>query len=152
MDVLDLNHRNKHNMEIEMACVYDEVVFGKFKDLSVKSADEFVVGQTYYTNCYPEEFTFMGLETKKQNDIRHSFDPRDYYDDSPTWIVYGPNEWDTMSLSDKNVGASYNPWLIFSNESDAVRCRDELDVKITSDGWDDYDYDEFDDYQLETEE
>lgn len=135
-----------------MACVYDENFFKKFKSLSVKEADALVIGETYYTNSYPESFTLLALETRKQNDRRHGFNDRTYDEDEIAWAVYGPGEWDTMSLRDSNVGASYNPWLIFSREEDAIQCREELVVKITSDG-EFYDYDDWgmDDYEYEDE-
>lgn len=135
-----------------MACVYDETIFAKFKSMSIQSVDALVIGETYYTNSYPGKFTFRSLETGSQNSKRHGFTDRVHNGDEIGWAVYGPGKWDTMSLRDANVGASYNPWLIFSREEDAIQCREELAVKITSDGeFDDY-YDwGLDDYEYENE-
>lgn len=135
-----------------MACVYDENIFAKFKSMSIQSVDALVIGETYYTNSNPEKFTLRSLETGSQNSKRHGFTDRVHNEDEIGWAVYGPGEWDTMSLRDSNVGASYNPWLIFSREEDAIQCREELVVKITSDG-EFYDYDDWvvDDYEYEDE-
>ena len=135
---------------MEMACVYDKNVFEKFKSLSVKEVDDLVIGETYYTNSYPESFTLLALETRKQNDKRHGFNDRTYDEDEIAWAVYGRGEWDTMSLRDSNIGASYNPWMIFAREEDAIQCREELFVKIERDDMlDDYDDWGMNDYEYE---
>lgn len=116
-----------------MGLSYDENIFAVFKALSIKEESEIEIGRTYYTNSYPASFTVIGFETRAENDIRHGFPKREYENDKNEWMVTGPNEWNTKSMSDLNIGASYNPWLMFANEEDAIRCREEFIVTMTED-------------------
>jgi len=50
-----------------------------------------------------------------------------------------------ISLSDHNIGNSYNPWLVFENEKDALECREMMPVTIVATDYFPY-YDEYDFY------
>lgn len=117
-----------------MAPIYDEATFQKFYAKAVKSVDEIVIGKTYYSNIGPHEFTVLSLENDA--DYHKSVGLVGGYDQIE-WIHYG-GFW-PISLRDRNIGAHYNPWMIFENEADAVDCRDGLNVTFTP-PMDDWDY------------
>lgn len=127
---------------MEMALNYDRDVFEKYKALSVQNASEIEVGMTLFSNSYPEEFTVLSIETQKQHDIRHEFELKENYKDGPAWLGYGENKFDQVSLSDRNVTSSYNPWMLFKDKETMITCREELTVSYENDPYE-FDYDDY---------
>lgn len=128
-----------------MALRYDTNIFNKFRDLAITDASQLHVGQTYYTNSYPDQFTVIRLETDKRHRAGRGLSVSSSDDDTELrWVVVedGIGSTRSMSLYDHNVGSSYNPWLIFDNCKLAQLCRDQLEVVVySSDNYDDiYDY------------
>lgn len=113
-----------------MAVFYNQQIFEEFLAKAIQSPEEFVVGETYYSNTFPEKFIFLGLLTNKES-YRHEGLP---WTDEETandigWYVYQEHTHQARrigSLMDRNIGAHYNPWLIFANEEDSKACRAEL--------------------------
>jgi hypothetical protein len=112
-----------------MALNYDEELFQSFRAKAITSLDQLEIGKTYYSNTYPRSFTLKEF----------------FKDDLDTWLV--TEDGGKSSSSDRNIGTSYNPWLIFENEEDANACREQLVITHERDAWDDYwdDMDLYDD-------
>lgn len=122
-----------------MALIYNEDIFRKFKDLSIKSVDELVVGETVYSNFDPEKpMPILALITDYQNGLRMERPVSNDDDNDPRWVVTGRDKWDKFSLHDYNVLASYNPWLLFKTQDLARQCAEELQVLYQYDDTDAY--------------
>lgn len=98
-----------------MSTHYDETVFQKFKALAISDPKQLVIGKTYYSNIHPTEFKIKSF--------------------SEMWIV-DENSYE-FSLRDRNIGAHYNPWLIFETKETRDLCETELTVVIEMDDCDD---------------
>lgn len=93
------------------------------------------------------EFTLAAILTEKG---LHSIPGGDFAsllrddddDIEPRWILDTTGR--TFSLSDNNIGASYNPWLIFDDKVLAEGYERKLEITYTRDP-DDYDYDYYED-------
>lgn len=132
-----------------MACVYNEEIFQKFRELAVTDPSKIEVGKTYFSNSWPERFTVKRVATELEFTKEYSYyDPSSKYDNAiPRWFHYVNEYGETFnSLQDRNCGASYSPWLIFEDKETAERCREELQVTIVSDYLDDYFDDPFCDW------
>jgi hypothetical protein len=126
--------------------MYDTKIFQKHRALAITDVKDLVVGNTYYSNgCNLKSFTIKELLTNQQC---YALDNSNYQDPNANeigWIL--TEDGNTFSLHDKNVGASYNPWLIFDTEQKMMDCIKELVIDWSSDP--DYEYDdyEYDDYR-----
>ena len=118
-----------------MGLIYDIEKFREFKKLSVQDVSELEIGQTYYSNTWPTEFTVRELLTYGQLDDRLGHERHPNHD-MIAWIVYGPEKDDYCSLADRNVGNSYNPWMIFKDKETRDRC--EREMPVTYDSSDDF--------------
>lgn len=127
-----------------MTLIYDRDVFQKFRALAVTEVSQLVPGKTYYSN-YQSPFTFVRVLTQKEfHSLPGPFNCllSDTDDDvKPKWILAADES--THSLSDNNIGTSYNPWLIFEDRETAERCEGELKVTFQRDPFD-YQFDDFD--------
>jgi len=107
-----------------MTLYYDTKIFNKFKKLAIGEETQLKIGEVYYTNSYPEKFVL--------NEIFH------HDGDKDKLII--TDSGDTLFLKDNNIGASYNPWLIFEKEEDSKACKEELVITYEYDeGYDDWD-------------
>lgn len=118
-----------------ITCLNPETL-NKFRALAIKSVDQIEVGKTYYSNAYPESFTVTAILSK--NDYYRLRDMSNHVKDEDIpnrWLEYD-NSWggkSYLSVRDRNIGASYNPWLIFDNENlakaanEMIRLIDEKD-------------------------
>lgn len=125
-----------------MSIQYNQEVFNYFRSLAITDVEKLEVGKTYYSNCSPAKFTIKELISWKELDQRRGIDSSKDSDELE-WIVYGESGFDHISLQDTNVGASYNPWLIFETEELRDECVSRLKISYSS--YDD-DYDDYDDY------
>lgn len=118
---------------------YDMEIFSKFKALSVQSVGDLEVGVTYYTNGRGS-FTIAKLLTNSEEYTNEGLVWVGDDADKINWVL--PVDGYSFSLSDRNVGASYSPWLIFKDEAVACQCEKELDIRYMYDpeldAWDDY--------------
>ena len=87
---------------------------------AITNVDDLVIGQTYFSNYNQEEFILLELITDAEhwkrwckiveipNDIERD-------DTKPAWFVAKKPDGEIVmqSLCDRNIGASYNPWMIF---------------------------------------
>jgi hypothetical protein len=128
-----------------MALEYDREIFAEFRAKAVTDIDGFVVGKTYYCNSYPSEFVFKRLLQKKESYARHGL-----VNEECELFSFLTEDGSDFSLTDRNIGASYNPWLIFDNPAVAQECRDKLVIKMVKDEWDDL-MDDLMDYGPENE-
>ena len=119
-----------------MTCIYDKEKFQEFRKLAITDAKDLEIGKTYYGNWIGAKtlkyvLTYRGLD---------GFRGTNYYADQETddlrWMVFTDGEY--VSLWDHNIGASYNPWMIFDSEEVAERCRKELPVEIRREDWGSY--------------
>jgi hypothetical protein len=125
---------------MDMATIYNQETFQKFRALAVTKIEDIEFGKTYYTNTWPESFVAFGLLTSREHYENVGLEYTHSNGDKIAWIVTDPTDPNSaQSLADLNVTASYNPWLIFANEEDAIACRKELEVSYSrNDYWDDY--------------
>lgn len=134
-----------------MALSYDVEIFNQFKVLSIQNPSQFLIDEKYYSNTYPYEFIFKRKineyeriklniidSNKIINDgvielLEHAYKSKHIY----KWIVCEtlcdkPSRNIIISLYDRNIGASYNPWLIFDSEQTAKDARKMLEVTFTN--------------------
>lgn len=118
-----------------MALSFNVDVFAKFKALAISKPEQIEIGTTYYSNGYPEMFTVVRILTDAEYDAVVGITSRTSTDPAPRWIEYQSyNRFDGkpylsyISLLDRNIGASYNPWLIFAQPWDRADCVRELIV------------------------
>jgi len=108
---------------------YDEELFQEFRAKAITNIAELEVGETYYSNSHPREFKVLGLLTEQQLHKKKKWKNRKADDNTVLkWIVTGRGAYDHYSLRDRNIGASYNPWLVFKEEADALDCRQRLKI------------------------
>jgi hypothetical protein len=112
---------------------YNEDIFAKFRALAITDVNQLEIGKTYYSNSESFPITVEAIltwnELRKRNGHERIFDASPE-DNELGWIVYGPEEYDRMSLRDHNVGDSYNPWLLFADEATRDQCVSELEVSF----------------------
>ena len=117
-----------------MALYYDNEVFEKYHALAISNPSQFVEGKTYYSNSYPEKFTFRGLQTNAEHYDSVGLVWKHAGGDEVEWVIAeyelfnNQPTTDSLSLSDRNIGAHYNPWLIFEDEAVMNACKEELEV------------------------
>lgn len=118
------------------------------KQKAIKSADELVVGETYWSNSYPKKFKVFELLTAREFDRRRGFGISDYTQpEGFRWMLVEYEDGcsrptlSECSLMDRNCipGTSYNPWHIFKTEDDA-RAMDAAEISVVCD---ETDYDEY---------
>ena len=109
---------------------YDEAKFQELRAKAVTTVDGLVVGRKYYTNSHPEQFVIKDLLTQRQEYERRDIkSAKEQNNTVPAWIVYDTIDFygdpyeASMSMQDNNIGESYNPWLIFEREEDAIEAR-----------------------------
>ena len=111
---------------------YDNDLFYAFRQLAITSKKNLVIGETYYSNSYPEQFTIKKLLTNKERYKIVGLDYEESDKDKINWIVTKEDGY-IMNLSDNNIGESYNPWLIFKEEEIAKICKEKLNKTIEYD-------------------
>ena len=106
--------------------IYDTDMFSSFREKAITKISDIEVGKKYFSNCYPDVFVVNEIG---KNDIGH-------------FIVTEKNT--MVFLGDRNVGESYNPWLIFDNIEIAAECVQRLKVTYEDVSTYDYDYNDYD--------
>lgn len=123
-----------------MTLYYDEAIFQEFRAKAITNAADFEIGKRYWSTTYPRTFVIKEIITQAESCRRKDIPVYPGYDDITPALFVDENGIHNH-FSDRNVGESYNPWLIFDNEADYKECEDKLEVKFsTDDYWDDYDY------------
>ena len=116
-----------------MAVQYDIDIFLKFRVKAVTEVEQLVLGKKYYSNDEPYAFVLKEILTQGEMCARKNLSYGDK--DAVEWFTieseYGDN---LYSLYDNNIGASYNPWLIFEKEQDRDDCVNELKVEYIDEG------------------
>lgn len=113
-----------------MTTAFDKNVFNKFRALAITDVSDLEIGRSYYTNSFPQKFVLKELVTNSEAYERLNLPYTKSNANEIAWIINDTNI--RMSLMDNNIGASYNPWLIFASEEVAEACRNELVVDIYS--------------------
>lgn len=134
--------------------IYDRKIFDAFRALAVTDVSELVIGRRYYRNDR-SDFTLVNLLTERkhkelwltQSGVDIGIAEAD--DTEPAWIEAENGR--IFSLHDSNIGASYNPWLVFENENAAKACSEMLKVTYEYDWLDDW-ADDFYDRDFEQED
>lgn len=133
----------------------DQEVFEKFRKLAVTDPDEIEVCKTYYTNRYPHEFTCEQIQTQAEHYEELELACGNEEDKTPAWASYTNDcgEKQYVSLKDRNVGASYNPWLLFDLKEHCDQCIEEMKVIYEPiEDFNDYYIDYCDDYFYDQED
>jgi hypothetical protein len=112
-------------------------IYEQVKARAIKSPDELVPGETYWTNSYPRKFVFVRLLTEQEYDKQAG--RRIKYpvcaEDGPAHEYWTKMEWAEVkhvyegqieerlyvfSLQDRNMveGVNYNPWHVFKTQED----------------------------------
>jgi hypothetical protein len=128
-----------------MAMIYDEEVFKAFRAKAVTSVEDLKIGHTYYQNISamvdgerrPVKFTLGRIITGEEYFVLEGLPPERA--PAHSVILLSENfpaavndaEEITLSCEDNNIGASYNPWLIFEKEADAQDCLNCLNIQYT---------------------
>lgn len=122
--------------------VYDQEAFEKYREKAITNKDDLVVGETYYSR--DGEFVLLELVTHTEHYRRQGLDPVSSPDSNEIRWMYvkrvdpktREERISSQSLRDNNIGASYNPWLIFKDKKDFEAY--EREVKISYDLSDDF--------------
>lgn len=129
-----------------MALSYNVDVFEKFKALAIQHPGQLVPGKTYFGNGYPVEFVVTRLLTDAEHELvffgKQMSEDADNVElawfgyNTESLVIDGKLMESFGSMKDRNVGASYNPWLIFTDKETAEACEAELIVTYYDDEWD----------------
>lgn len=97
---------------------YDKNLVEKFRALAVADAKDLVIGETYWMNDIGmlKSVVITELLTEREHNFRRGFAcEAERNGEKYTWFVDENGR--TYSCRDRNIGVSYNPWMIFNNES-----------------------------------
>jgi hypothetical protein len=119
---------------------YNESIFQKYRARAITEQKDLVIGRTYYTTAWIKQFTLRGFTEVG----------------GTPWYLHSENigdEEQQNSLHDRNIGASYNPWLVFADEATRDACVAELIITWRPQLSSRFDYyaqsDFYDDYKFE---
>lgn len=119
---------------------WNENEVNKFRTLAVTKIEDVKVGETYYSNSFPGEFTVLELISTEEHYRRIGLEGEGSKLNA-IWAVYEND--DSMSaipLTDFGVTAHpYNPWMMFKNEHIANAAKEMLIFGYEKDAFDDYD-------------
>lgn len=115
--------------------IYNQETFAKFRALAITEVDKFIIGKTYYSNTYPDNFIFLGWEERnpKLPDIEDNsyFGPhRNLLMRIQIKYIGGKDKTKLQNCPDRNIGVSYNPWLIFDSKEILLQCKKELIINF----------------------
>lgn len=104
---------------------WDKKIAAKYKELSVKTSDEMIVGKIYYCNSLGGKnhaIIYLGRDEKDDSSFSYKrYDEEGYWKDK---IITG-------YYRDENIDCKgYNPWFLFESEETARQCREELNKTI----------------------
>lgn len=104
--------------------------YDRFREIAVTDIDDLIVGNTYYTNCYPKKFVLHGLMTNAEEYSRLGIE-WDIPSSANNIEWFETETGRTYSLRDKGVTQNpYNPWLIFRTEEERDACELMLGVML----------------------
>jgi hypothetical protein len=122
---------------------YSETVVAKYRLLAITDASKFEAGKTYWSNS-DGEFILNRLITFKESYARFGNGLEYDGEDGNSIGAILTKDGYSLYLSDRNVGASYNPWLIFADKKTLEAYEAELNPTMGDDG-SDIDYFDYDD-------
>ena len=104
---------------------YDQDYVNVWREKAITEINQLEIGKTYYSNTEPKKFTVVEIISTREHYRRCNIESwKTKHDDLKRIVSRDPDR--TFSMSDRNIGASYNPWLVFDNEED----RDEYDRNL----------------------
>lgn len=107
---------------------YDQRIFNAFRELAITDASKLVIGKRYYSNdTGTEGFVLSALLSNAAyyKTRGMTWDEERVEGDALGWLMYDRGH---KALEDSNIGASYNPWLIFDNGNLNRACIEMLKV------------------------
>jgi hypothetical protein len=117
-----------------MTLVYDKKLFETFRKKAITEKNNLKIGHTYYTDIKGKVKLLRFLTINEVNALKH-VPYRDKEDEEIKAFLYEKFneckkslETGVMYLKDNNIGASYNPWLIFDNEEDYIMKKEQLTI------------------------
>lgn len=117
---------------------YDEEYVQRYRQKAITDLANFHVGKTYFSNGFGK-FTVRKFLTNRQNfeNIGGKWEDSDEHGDRIGWFeVEGEKVRKTRvahSLLDNNIGAAYNPWLIFEDEKTMEEYKSGLEITYCRD-------------------
>lgn len=103
-----------------MTMMYDQSIVNEYRTKAITSLDQLQIGKTYYGN-YEGEVTLLGFDNSDNVSTKLLFN-----DDKYTYA------------HDSNIGASYNPWLLFDNKETCEEYKKKLTITYEPDDWDNW--------------
>lgn len=121
--------------------IYDQQYVSKYRALAITNVEDIVEGGVYYGR-HGDEFTIVKLMTNAQYYAFRGLEWEYEHNANEIGWMLTNNDYISCSasLADNNIGASYNPWLIFKDKKTAMEYYDGL--KIDYD--DEFFYSDFD--------
>lgn len=112
----------------------------EYREKAITDPNDLVIGGTYYLNLehkvipikllelytHKEHYNSIGLETNDES-TDYRWAKVEYINDS--------NGNPFISLFDSNVGACYNPWMMFENYYDALGAAQDIKIDWETDDW-----------------
>lgn len=97
---------------------YDKAYVAKWREKAITKVEDLKLGETYYTNSPSSgsSFKITRFLTWQEHWRELNFSDWDKASTEIGW--FQTDKGDVWSLRDNNIGASYNPWLLFARESD----------------------------------
>lgn len=118
---------------------YDHRIFEASRALAITDASKLVIGNRYYSNDTGSDgFILTALLTNSEYYRTREMTWESEGGDELGWLMHDRGH---KALEDSNIGASYNPWLIFDNQNLNQACIEML--KVTYDNDEDGFYDWF---------
>lgn len=118
---------------------YDTDYVTKWRAHAITDVTNLEVGKTYYSNNHGA-FTLKRLMTRAQYYEEEGIKgiPVCYTANEVCWMEVAIHDGAYLvvySLRDNNVGASYNPWLIFRDQATMEEYKAGLEVTVDNDFW-----------------
>lgn len=110
---------------------YDKNLVKFARRFAITDQSDLKVGRVYYSNCYPYKFCVIGKLTNAQAGADWKANVNDIGWIDIVFDHQGELRTGRRSLNDWNVGASYNPWLIFEDEEAAKAYKELTDSRVT---------------------
>lgn len=123
--------------------IYDQQYVDKYRALAITNVEELIVGNHYF-GYGGKEFTIVEIITYNESYARQGLVYEHKNGNELAYIVADdPHHFNAGYLKDNNIGASYNPWLIFKDRETAKEYYDGLEIDYDRSD-DDFFYSDFD--------
>ncbi len=119
-----------------MALQYDDNLMSAWRDKAITDLSKIVIGQTYHTNLHADPIEIKEILTTREMYIRTGLTTQYVSEPALEAAVFRVGDkidsvMHYIHPADYNIGARYNPWMLFEKEEDARACRNELRVVCT---------------------